>query len=137
MELAMDEGRKAGEDEYKIGAIIVKGEEVVAKSPARARADVDPTQHAEVAAIRLACKSLGSRHIDGCVLYTTHEPCSMCTAAAVWAKLDGIIYGATNQDMRDKGWRLIELDPAMILENASSPKLFLVKEFMREECKRL
>ncbi len=137
MELAIEEARKAASDEYRIGAVIVKGEEVVAKSPARAKADIDPTQHAEIAAIRLACKSIGARHIPGCILYTTHEPCAMCAAAAVWAKLDGIVYGATNDDMREKGWRLIDLDPSKILDNAISPKLFLMRGFMREECKQL
>lgn len=137
MEGAIKEAVKnKGSDEYLIGAVIVKDGVVIAASPARARAETDPTQHAEIATIRLACKKLGSRYLEGCILYSTHEPCPMCVTAAVWARMTGIVYGVTNQDMREAGWRLIGIPTDFIL-GKGEPKLELVQEFMREECKKL
>lgn len=58
----------------------------------------DPTAHAEVVAIRDACKRLRSFHLEGCVLYTSCEPCPMCLAAAYWAKVDAIVFANTRKD---------------------------------------
>ena len=88
---------------------------------------------------------MGKRHLENCVLYTTHEPCPMCTSAAIFARMSGIVYGAKKEDMRDYGekygnndysWRIIDIPTSLILEKGN-PKLFLIEEFMREECKRL
>ena len=94
MELAIAEAKKArGSGEYAIGAVVVKGNRVLAKAQHRTRRDCDPTQHAEMVAIRKASKVLGSRHLDGCVLYTTHEPCPMCAGALVNARVARVVYG--------------------------------------------
>jgi tRNA(Arg) A34 adenosine deaminase TadA len=58
----------------------------------------DPTAHAEVTAIRAACAALGTFLLDGCRLYTSCEPCPMCLAAAYWARVDEIVYGASRED---------------------------------------
>jgi len=58
----------------------------------------DPSAHAEVRTIRLACKSIGSYSLRGYTLYTTCEPCAMCMACALWARLDRVVYGATIAD---------------------------------------
>lgn len=58
----------------------------------------DPTAHAEVSAIRAACAALGTFVLEGCRLYTSCEPCPMCLAAAYWARVDEIIYGASRED---------------------------------------
>lgn len=59
----------------------------------------DPTAHAEMQAIRAACKEASSFSLSGCTLYTTAEPCAMCMAAALWAGLDRVVYGATIEDV--------------------------------------
>jgi tRNA(Arg) A34 adenosine deaminase TadA len=132
--------------DYAVGAAIVKGDAVVAKSGNRIKLDNDPFHHAEIVAIRQAAKTLGARHLHDCVLYTTHEPCPMCASAAVFAKMKGIVYGAHIEDMRYYGlkngneewsWRVIQIPAHEILEKATTPKLFVVKGFMREECKKL
>lgn len=131
--------------DYSIGAVVVKDGEIVGRGMNRAKIDQDPTQHAELIAIREATKNLHSRFIEGCILYTTHEPCPMCTSAAVWAKMKGIVYGAKMEDMaefcsknanKEWTWRTIKISAQEILAK-SEPALELEKEFMRDECLKL
>lgn len=146
MRLAVSEAmaaQKAGD--YAIGAVIVLDGAVIASSGNRIKLDCDPTQHAEMSALRQACKVLGSRHIPGAVLYTTAEPCPMCSAAAIWARLSGIVSGSTITDMTefrarygnsDWSWRTIDLAAQVVLDQGD-PQLFLIEGFLREECQTL
>src|SRR5262245_8532412 len=96
MRLAIAEAegaRKAGD--YAIGAVVVSNEGVLSSSGNRVKVEADPTQHAEIAAIRKACASVKRRHLEGAILYTTAEPCPMCAAAAIWARMAGIVSGST------------------------------------------
>ena len=100
MRLAIAEAKKARNlGDYSIGAVVVKDNKVIAVSGNRVKLDCDPTQHAEISAIRRACAQAGSRHIPGTVLYTTAEPCPMCASAAIWARMRGIVSGSTIDDM--------------------------------------
>lgn len=80
------------------GAVIVKNGKVIAKSANKVTSSNDPTAHAEVAAIRLACKKLKTFDLSGCVVYTSCEPCPMCLGALYWARVDTIYYGNTKAD---------------------------------------
>ena len=80
------------------GAVVVKDNTIVAEGMNRVVASHDPTWHGEMEAIRLACITLQSSKLTGCTLYTTCEPCPMCMANALWAKLDRIVFGATIAD---------------------------------------
>jgi tRNA(Arg) A34 adenosine deaminase TadA len=80
------------------GAVIVKDGNVVAKSANKVVQQNDPTAHAEVSAIRLACQELGTYDLEGCVIYTSCEPCPMCLGAIYWAHIDKIYYGNTKAD---------------------------------------
>ena len=81
------------------GAVIVNGEgEVVATGANRVTADNDPTAHAEVNAIREACRKLGSFSLKGCTVYSSCEPCPMCLSALYWAGVSRIFFGNTQQD---------------------------------------
>ena len=86
------------------GAVIVKNGEVIAKSANKVVSKNDPTAHAEVSAIRLACKKLGTYNLQGCVIYTSCEPCPMCLGAIYWARLDAIYYGNTKTDAATIGF---------------------------------
>lgn len=128
--------------DYAIGAVVVRGEEIIARGTNRVKVDANPTHHAEIVAIREASKALESRHLENCVLYTTHEPCPMCAAAAIWARMDGIICGARMGDMIDYrsvngnvnwSWRTIRISAQDVLARGE-PKLFLIGDFMRQEC---
>lgn len=146
MSLAILEAKKARvAGDYAIGAVIVKNNEVVVSAHNRVKLDQDPTSHAEVVAIRKATKLLGSRHLDDCILYTTHEPCPMCTTTAILAKMKGIVAGAQMEDMsayrkqnhsEEWLWRTISI-PTMDLIRNGTPKLQFVNGFMRNDCIKL
>jgi guanine deaminase len=93
------------------GAVIVKDGEIVAKSANTVTTTNDPTAHAEVATIRLACNKLNTFNLEGCVIYTSCEPCPMCLGAIYWARLDKMYYGNTKQDAANIGF-----DDAFIYE---------------------
>jgi guanine deaminase len=80
------------------GAIVVKDGCIVGRGANAVTSRNDPTAHAEIVAIRDACRSLGLFHLTGCELYTTCEPCPMCLAAIYWARLDRYYFGCTAQD---------------------------------------
>ena len=86
------------------GAVVVRDGEVVSTGVNRVTADNDPTAHAEVNAIREACKAMGTFQLPGCVLYTSCEPCPMCLGAIYWARPARIFYAATAADAADAGF---------------------------------
>jgi guanine deaminase len=87
------------------GAVIVgPGGRVVAEGCNRVTSANDPTAHAEITAIRAACAALGTFKLEGCTLYTSCEPCPMCLAAAYWARVDAIVYGASREDAAAAGF---------------------------------
>ncbi len=79
-------------------ALVVKGSKVVAEGTNMVTSANDPTAHAEIVAIREACRRLGTYQLHGCRIYTTCEPCPMCLGALYWARPDRIYYGATAHD---------------------------------------
>ena len=83
------------------GAVIVKNGEIVARGANSVTLDNDPTAHAEVKAIREACRTLGTFSLDGCVLYSSCEPCPMCLGAIYWAGISRIYYGNNRRDAAD------------------------------------
>lgn len=80
------------------GAVVVRGDEVITVASNSVTIDNDPTAHAEVNAIRSACKKLGTFKLDGCYIYSSCEPCPMCLSALYWAGVDRIYYGNTKED---------------------------------------
>lgn len=84
----------ASEGEVPVGAVVTKGERIVAESRNAMRGSLDPTAHAEMVAIRSAAEALGQPRLDGCTLWVTLEPCAMCAAAASLARIEAIRFGA-------------------------------------------
>lgn len=80
------------------GAVVVKDGKIIARGNNKVGSTCDPTAHAEVVAIRKACEALGSFQLDGCVLFTSCEPCPMCLGAIYWARPDKVYYANTRQD---------------------------------------
>jgi tRNA(Arg) A34 adenosine deaminase TadA len=74
------------------GAVIVKEGQIIAEGRNRVIAGCDPTAHAEIEAIRAACRRLRHFHLEGCTLYASSEPCPLCLAAAYWARIKRIVY---------------------------------------------
>jgi len=97
MELALLEAEQAArEGEVPVGAVIVRGEEVIARGYNLREQRQDPTLHAEVVAIQRAAAALGSWRLEGCTIYVTLEPCSMCAGAMVLARVQRCVYGCTD-----------------------------------------
>jgi guanine deaminase len=86
------------------GAVIVKDGMVVARSSNRVVPNNDPTAHAEVLAIRLACQELNTYNLAGCEIYASCEPCPMCLGAIYWARIDKIYYANTKADAAKIGF---------------------------------
>jgi tRNA(Arg) A34 adenosine deaminase TadA len=86
------------------GAIVVHDGKIIAEAANTVTTTNDPTAHAEVNAIRAAAKALGTFSLAGCQLYTSCEPCPMCLAAAHWARLDAIYFGASAADAARAGF---------------------------------
>jgi tRNA(Arg) A34 adenosine deaminase TadA len=86
------------------GAVIVRDGRILGEGVNTVTAAHDPTAHAEVNAIRAACKALGTFSLAGCQLYSSCEPCPMCLAAAYWARMDDLYYGASAADAARAGF---------------------------------
>ncbi|HEY3440893.1 MAG TPA: nucleoside deaminase [Paludibaculum sp.] len=86
------------------GAVIVRDGAVIAEGANHVTACHDPTAHAEVVAIREACRLLGTHELRGCVIYASCEPCPMCLASIYWARLDALYYAASRHDAAGAGF---------------------------------
>ncbi|QPH39210.1 nucleoside deaminase [Pedobacter endophyticus] len=113
------------------GAVIVKDGQFIAGSANKVALNNDPTAHAEVSAIRLACAQLNTFDLTGCVIYTSCEPCPMCLGAIYWAKIGTIYYANTKADAEEVGFsdKLIYEELDKPLEKRALP----VVQLMRNE----
>lgn len=116
------------------GAVIVKDEKVVAKSANQVTATNDPTAHAEVSVIRLACRKLKTFDLSGCVIYTSCEPCPMCLSAIYWANINVIYYANTKIDAADIGFNdnFIYKEITKPLDKRSLP----IQQLLRDEAQQ-
>jgi tRNA(Arg) A34 adenosine deaminase TadA len=98
------------------GAVIVKDDKIIAEGWNRVTTYMDPTAHAEVTAIRDACKVLNRFNLSGCEIYTSCEPCPMCLAAIYWARIEKIYYANTRGDAAQ-----IEFDDDFLYQELNLP----------------
>ena len=95
MRIALKEALKAKEkDEVPIGAVLVENGKIIAKGHNLRETSFDPTSHAEINAIRKACKKKKSWRLENTTIYVTVEPCSMCAGTILWARIKRVVYGA-------------------------------------------
>jgi guanine deaminase len=116
------------------GAVVVKDGKVIAKSANKVTTTNDPTAHAEVSAIRLACKKLKTFDLSGAVVYTSCEPCPMCLGAIYWARIDKIYYANTKQDAA-----AIQFDDQFIYEELDKPmaqRELPIQQLLRDEAQQ-
>jgi guanine deaminase len=137
MEFALREARKNLRtlDGGPFGACVIKDGRVVAV----ARNTVlrgDATAHAEINAIRKACRKLGTHDLSGCVIYSTTEPCPMCFSAVHWARIGTIVYGTTISEAKRIGFH--ELDISIKeMKGLGRSKVRIITDVMRRECLEL
>ena len=86
------------------GALVVRDGELLATGTNQVTPTLDPTAHAEVVAIRAACKTLDSFRLDGCLLVSSCEPCPMCFASALWARVERVVFAADRYDAAKAGF---------------------------------
>ena len=118
------------------GAIIVNAEgEIVGEGNNRVTSSNDPTAHAEVVAIRNACKNLDTFQLTGCTIYTSCEPCPMCLGAIYWARPDRILYACSREDAAEIGFD-DEFIYKEIPKEAEDRKI-LTKQMLRDKAVRV
>jgi guanine deaminase len=108
-------GATAG-DGGPFGAVIVQGGDIIGEGWNRVIATRDPTAHGEMVAIRDACRRIGNISLQGCVLYTSGQPCPMCLGAIYWARIERVFYGFGIQDAAGIGF-----DDHFIYEQLARP----------------
>lgn len=118
MRMAVDMSRKGmqANEGGPFGAIVVKDGKIVGRGNNKVTSSCDPTAHAEVVAIREACAQLETYQLQGCILYTSCEPCPMCLGAIYWARPDRVFYANTKDDAA-----AINFDDAFIYRELELP----------------
>ena len=128
------QGIRAGQTPF--GACIVKRGKVIACAHNTVWKTTDITAHAEVAAIRLACRKLGTIDLSDCEIYSTCEPCPMCFSAIHWAKMERIIYGAEIADARKCGFSELGISNER-MKRLGRSRVTVKGDVLREECRAL
>lgn len=118
------------------GACIIRDGQVLACSHNTVWQTTDITAHAEVTAIREACRALGQVELNGSVIYSTCEPCPMCFAACHWAKIGKIVFGTSIADAKACGFSELSVSDSVLKDLGGSP-VEIEGGFLREECQAL
>lgn len=128
MRKALEEARRAFEaDEIPVGAVVVCGDQIIARGHNLTEMLHDVTAHAEMQAITAAAEHLGGKYLDVCTLYVTVEPCIMCAGAIGWSQLGRLVYGASDPK---RGY-------SFFAPQALHPKTKVVSGVLEEECAAL
>lgn len=116
------------------GCIVVKDDKIIGRGNNKVTSSNDPTAHAEITAIRDACKNLDSFQLDGCIIYTSCEPCPMCLSAIYWARPDKVYYGCDQFDAAKIGFddAFIYNEIALTKENRKIPFIQIAAEIALE-----
>jgi tRNA(Arg) A34 adenosine deaminase TadA len=137
MAIAIEEAkisRREGNKGY--GAVVALGNRILGKAHDTAATEGDPSLHAEINAIRQAVHALGDANLSGAILFSTCEPCPMCSSLAVWANLTTIVYGVSIQETVQMGRARILVSAKEIVEK-SPVMLEIIGGVLRDECKQL
>jgi len=112
------------EGEIPVGAIVVANNRIISRAHNQVELLNDPTAHAEILAITAAAEALGNKYLEGCTMYVTLEPCTMCAGALNWAQIDAVYYGASDAK---RGYSLIG-------KKIMHPKTKINSGIMADEC---
>ncbi len=120
-----------------IGCVIVKDGRVIAEERNRVADDFDPTAHAEITAIRAAGAALKDPELRGAVLYSTLQPCGMCTMASIWSKVGRVVYGAGREDVHRMYFEDRHTDTLAFIADAYRDDIGVEGGVLRAECAAL
>jgi tRNA(adenine34) deaminase len=139
----LDLAREAADTgNYALGVLVVRDDEVLASATSQLIDGHDPSAHPEMVALRVAADAVKSRYLPGAYLVTTLEPCVMCTGAAIWAKLHGVVFGASQKDATRWSrrhpderftWRQIRISSQKVARKGE-PRLDVMGGVLRDEC---
>ncbi len=130
MKMALEEAEEAGrKDEVPVGAVLVKGDRILAKDHNRCIAFNDPTAHAEVLVIRKGGEVLGNYRLNNTVLYVTAEPCPMCVSAMIHGRISRLVFGTPEPKFGAVESRIRLLDG-----NGFNHKVEVVQGILKKEC---
>lgn len=118
----------------EVGCVIVKGDSILAAGFNEATLQHDPTAHAEVVTLRKLGALLQSEDFDGCTLYVTLQPCSMCAAACVWAKISRIVFGATRADVHSMYFDAKHLNATDLIADAFKEDIEITGGVLAVDC---
>jgi guanine deaminase len=137
MNLAVDAARTGiGSGQSPFGCAIASEDAVLAVAHNEVLATTDITCHAEINALRQACRATGRIHLEDCAVATTCEPCPMCMAALHWARVRTVYYGATIADAASAGFNELHLSAADLLRLGGSP-IHLIPGVLAADCRAL
>lgn len=151
MRLAIEEAKKAkARGDYAFGAVVARGDELLASGGNRVKTKNDSTKHVELEVIQYAVGLQHERYLTGCTIYTTCEPCLMCFGACYWSGLERIVYGMSQDDLGKHGKEhgtpdyryrpspltLIEIMSALLRKGVQKLPI-KVEGLMRKECLEL
>jgi len=137
MRLAIEKTRQglvAGQSPF--GCAIARGDDLLAVEHNTVVGTTDSTAHAEVNALRTACRASGSIHLSDCIVATTCEPCPMCMAALHWARVSKVYYGASIADAESAGFNELQVPAAQLLKIGGSD-IILETDLLSEQCRAL
>lgn len=138
MRIAIEEGYRGAKkgDGGPFGACVVRGGRIIARGHNTVLGKNDPAGHAEINAIRAACRKLKTYILKGATIYSTTEPCPMCFAAIHWARISRLVYGTRIKDVEKLGFNELSISVPRLKKLGKSP-IRLKGGFMRKECKGL
>ena len=139
MRLAIEVARSKGSDPASspLGAVIVLGGAVIAAERNQTQDLPDATAHAEMMAIRRACEATGEMELRGATLYSTLQPCGMCTMASIWSKVRRVVYGAGRADVHPMYFEARHVDTLGFIADAYRDDLTIEGGCLRADCARL
>ena len=117
------------------GATVTRGDEIIAVVGNRQMGDIDPSAHAEMVAVREACKKLGTRDLSDCTIYATCEPCPMCVGVILWAGIKNVYFASSREDADQFGFTDLPLRRYFSGEDTSILNLEQVER--RDDCDKL
>ena len=136
MREALREARAAAaEGEIPVGAVVVAGDTVIARTHNQTELLLDVTAHAEMLAFTAAAEALGGKYLTGCTLYVTLEPCVMCAGAAGWTQVERIVYGAADpkRGFERLGRGMLHPKTEVVAGVLADECLALVKDFFKQK----
>ena len=139
MRQAIAVARTKGDDPScsPLGSIIVLGDRVLSAEPNQTQELPDATAHAEMMAIRRACESEGDMELRGATLYSTLQPCGMCTMASIWSKVARVVYGAGRDDVHRMYFEDRHIDTLSFIADAYRNDIVIEGGCLRDECAKL